>query len=84
MLLQMALFHPFLWLVNIPLYVWHHIFLVHCSVDRHLACFHVLAVVNGAAVNVSMDVSSGIMVFSGYMPRRSGIARSYGSSIFSF
>ena len=83
MLLQMALFYPFLWLVNIPLYVWHHIFLVHCSVNRLLAHFHVLAVVNGAAVNVSMDVSSGIMGFSGYI-LRSGIARSYGSSIFSF
>ena len=78
MLLQMALFQPFFWLVNIPLYVWHHIFLVHCSIDRHLACFHVLAIVNGAAVNIRMDLSSGIMVFSGYMPW-SEIAGSYGS-----
>ena len=59
-----------------------HIF-IHSSVDRHLGCFHVLAIVNGAAVNIVVHVSFWIMVFSGYMPG-SGIAGSYGSSIFSF
>ena len=57
MLLQMALFCPFLWLSNIPLYIWYHIFLVHCSVDRHLGCFHVLAVVNSPAVKTRVHVS---------------------------
>ena len=61
----------------------HHIFLIHSSVDRHLGCFHVLAIVAGAAVNIGVHVSFWIMVFSGYMPR-SGIAGSYGNSIFSF
>ena len=47
MLLQLAIFHPFLWLSNIPLYVCvyiytHHIF-IHSSVDGHLGCSHVLA-----------------------------------------
>ena len=40
-------------------------------------------IVNSAAVNVGVQVYFWIRVLSGYMPR-SGIARSYGSSIFSF
>ena len=38
---------------------------------------------DSAAVNIGMHVSFGIMIFSAYMPR-SGIAGSYGNSIFSF
>ena len=56
-----------------------HIFLIHSAVNRHLGCFHVLAIVDGAAVNTGVHVSFWIRVFifSRYMPR-SGIARSYG------
>ena len=61
----------------------YHIFFKHSSVDGHLGCFHDLAIVNGAAVNIGVHVSFWIMVFSGYMPS-SGIAGSYGNSIFSF
>ena len=53
------------------------------SVDRHLGCFCLLVIVNSAAVNIGVHVSFWIMVFSRYMPR-SGIAGSYGSSIFCF
>ena len=53
------------------------------SVNGHLGCFHVLAIVNSAVVNIGMYVSFRIMFFSRYMPR-SGIAGSYGSSICSF
>ena len=60
-----------------------HIFFIHSSVDGHLGCLHVLAIVNSAAMNIVVHVSFWIMVFSGYMPS-SGIAGSYGSSIFSF
>ena len=60
-----------------------HIFFIHSSVDGHLCGFHVLAIVNSAAVSIGVHVSFWIMVFSGYMPR-SRIAGSYGSSMFSF
>ena len=56
---------------------------IHPYVDGHLGCFHVLAIVNSAAVNIGVHVCFWIMVFSRYMPRI-GIAGSYGSSIFSF
>ena len=78
----MALFHSFYgWVVFHCIYVLH--LLIHSSVDGHLGCFHVLAIVNSAAMNIGMHVSFWIMVFSGYMPR-SGIAGSYGSFIFCF
>ena len=81
MLLQMALFHPFYgWVIFHSIYV--HIFCIHSSVDGHLDCFHVLAIVNSAAVNIGVHVPFQIRVFSAYMPR-SRITGSYGNSIFS-
>ena len=61
----------------------YHIFFIHSSVSGHLGCFHVLAIVNSAAVNIGVQVSFQIVVFSGYIPW-SGIAGSYSSSVFSF
>ena len=58
----------------------YHNFLIHSSVDGHLGCFHVLATVNSAAMNIGVHVSFSIMVSSGYMPS-SGIAGLYGSFI---
>ena len=52
------------------------------SVDGHLGCFHVLAIVNSAAVDTGVHVYFRIIVFSGHMPR-SGIAGTYGNSTFS-
>ena len=77
-------------MTNIPLcvcvcvYIYTHHLFIH-SVDEHLGCFHVLAIVNSAGVNIGVHVSFWIrvFVFSRYMPR-SVISRSYGNSIFSF
>ena len=52
----------------------NHIFIIHSSVDGHLGCFHVLAIVNSVAMSIGVHVSFQIMAFSGYMPRN-GIAR---------
>ena len=60
-----------------------HIFFVHSSVVGHSGCFHVLAIVNSAAMDIRVHVSFRILIFSGYMPR-SETAGSYDSSIFSF
>ena len=60
----------------------YHIFFIHSSVDGHLGYFHVLAIVDSATMNIGVHVSFQIIVLSGYMPR-SGIAGSYGNSIFS-
>ena len=73
MLLQMALFHSSLCLLNIPLCVCvcvcvcvslcaPHIY--PFTVDWHLGCSSVLAVVNSAATNSGVCISFQIRVFS--------------------
>ena len=61
----------------------YHICFIHSSVNGHLGCFHVLAIVSNAAVIIGVHVSFWIMFFSGYMPR-SEIEGSYDSSVFRF
>ena len=62
--------------------MYHSVF-IHSCVGGHLGCFHVLAIVNSAEMNVGVHVSFSILVSSGYMPRN-GIAGSYGGFIPSF
>jgi len=54
-----------------------YIFFIQSSVDGHLGCFSVLAIVNSAAVNTEIYASFGIVAFPGYMSS-SGIAVLYG------
>jgi len=63
MLLQMALFHSFLWLSSIPLgfpiaYM-YHIFFIYSFVNEHLGCFHVLAIV---VLTTGVAVTTGVYI----------------------
>ena len=90
----MAKFHSFLCLSNILLYIvgythtHTHALLICSSVTGHSRCFHTLATVNKTSMNIGVHVPFWItcflfLFFFGCMPRK-GMARSYGSSTFSF
>ena len=81
MVLQMALFHSFLWLL------FHYIHVPHLLYPFlswwAFSSFHVLAAANSAAMNIRVHVSFQITVFPRLISK-SRIAGSYGSSIFNF
>ena len=61
MLLQMALFFTFSWLClyiykHTHIYIYHNFF-IYSSVNGHLDCFHLLAIVNTAAMHMEVHVS---------------------------
>ena len=64
MLLQMTLICSFLRMSCVSLYICT-IFFIYSSVNGHLSCFHVLAIMNSAAMNVEVHVSFWIIV-NGY------------------
>ena len=61
----------------------YHSFLIHSSADRHLGCFHVLAIINSATMNIGVHVFLSILVSLVCMSS-SGIAGAYGISSSSF
>ena len=78
------------WHYSVPLYDLSSITLYMCTTsslsihaDGHLGCFRVMAIVDSASVNIRVRASFWVMIFSKHMPK-SGIAGSYGSSVFSF
>ena len=61
----------------------YHSFLIHLSADGHLGCFHVLAIINSAAMKIGVHVFLSILISLVCIPS-SEIAGLYGSSISSF
>jgi hypothetical protein len=62
----------------------YHILFSHLSVDGHWDCFHVLAILNNAAMNVDIQKPIQVCFNCFRYVSRSGLARSYGDSMFMY
>ena len=60
---------PFLWLNNIPMWgvcvcmCVFHVFFIHSSINEHLGYFHVLVIVNDAAMNTDRYLFKSVFLF---------------------
>ena len=62
----------------------YHIFFIHSLADRDSGCFHILAIINSATMNIVVYIFLiSAFVFFKQIPR-GRIAESYGSSILNF
>ena len=45
------------------IYDMHHIFFIHLSINGDLGCFHILAIINSAGMNMGVYISFKISIF---------------------
>ena len=76
-----SVLHFLLWANKIPLYGYIKFFLF----SHHLGCFHLFAIINNDAMDISVQIFLWICAFIwfGYRPS-SGIVASLGNSMFNF
>lgn len=68
------------------MHTYNHILFIHSSFDGHSSYFHLLTIVNDAAINVGIQISVQVpsLLFWGRFISRSGIAGSQSNFIFNF
>ena len=55
----------------------YHSFLIHLSAGGHLGCFRVLAIINGAVMNIGVHVSLSVLVSSVCMPSSGTVVEAF-------